>query len=167
MNSKKEITINSILIGDYRSGKTAFFNRVIRNRFNDEYLQTFESNFSSCSYNYESSKIKLNIWDTPGIKYNSAKMYFQISQICLLFYDITNRVSFENTGFYIDNFKVYCPDAEIVALGNKCDLENEREVTFDEAKRFFDQESVQFWEISCKTKGIIKETLQLIALKSL
>ena len=43
------------------------------------------------------------------------------------------------------------PDAKIFLIGNKCDLEKEREVTFEEANTYFeDMEFSKFFEASAK-----------------
>ena len=55
-----------------------------------------------------------------------------------------------------------CP---IVLVGNKQDLENERKVTFDEAKQLADSWEVEYMETSAKTNFNCKEAFEKLAQK--
>ena len=48
-------------------------------------------------------------------------------------------------------------DIYVVLLGNKCDKEIERKVTFEEAKKFADLYEIQFYEVSAKTGENIED----------
>ena len=72
--------------------------------------------------------IKLNVWDTAGQeRYNSLiPMYTRSSDIIILTFSLTDRVSFENLLKWKNTTK-YCSDVEnlkFIIIGNKSDLEN-------------------------------------------
>lgn len=51
-------------------------------------------------------------------------------------YDITNRNSFANLQKWIEEVRRYTTSSVLlIVVGNKCDLENEREVEFEEAQQ--------------------------------
>lgn len=54
----------------------------------------------------------------------------------LTVYDITNRNSFANLQKWIEEVRRYTTsNVMLIVVGNKCDLENEREVEFEEAQQ--------------------------------
>lgn len=67
-------------------------------------------------------------------------------------YDVTNRSSFENISSWLRDIERYsCTDTVINLIGNKSDLRNNREVTYDEAKELADKCGLLFAETSAKT----------------
>ena len=53
----------------------------------------------------------------------------------LLLFDLTNKNTFKNLPKWLSDFKDNGPeDSVIFIVGNKSDLENEREVTYDEVR---------------------------------
>ena len=54
-------------------------------------------------------------------------------------------------------------NACVVLVGNKCDLEDKREVSYAEAKEFADSMGFNFIETSAKTSNNIEETFNLMA----
>ena len=69
----------------------------------------------------------------------------------MLVYDITKRDSFEDIkGFFFVLIKENCKkDTKIVVLGNKTDLEEEREVNPEEGSNFAAENGYMFLETSC------------------
>ena len=50
----------------------------------------------------------------------------------------------------------------ILLVGNKCDLENEREVTFQEGKDFADNNGMKFIETSATTNLNVDEAFEIL-----
>ena len=101
----------------------------------------------------------VNFYDTAGqeryksISVNSIKGADGI----LLMYDITNKKSFDAIPQWmkdiIENKGINFP---IILIGNKCDLEDEREVTKDEGEQLAKNYGVSFFETSNKDDVNIK-----------
>jgi len=69
-----------------------------------------------------------------------------------LVYDITSRDSFQQlTGWLEDVRKNTSPDIAALLVGNKCDLSEKRQVTYEEGKDFADKNRMTFIETSAKT----------------
>lgn len=49
------------------------------------------------------------------------------------------------------------PNTVIFLIGNKCDLDSQRDVTYDEAKQFADENGLTFLETSAKTGDGVEE----------
>ena len=77
--------------------------------------------------------------------------YYRKADCCLLVYDITNRQSFEEIkNYYNQNIKEQCKkNIKIILLGNKTDLEDNREVPPEEGAKFALENNYIFMETSC------------------
>ena len=65
-------------------------------------------------------------------------------------YDITDRCSFEDLCKWIKNIEKYADGSIIILSGNKLDLQEKREVSYEEGLQFAQQYGFQFFETSAK-----------------
>ena len=149
-----------ILIGDSSSGKSSFLTRFCTDIFDPNSGNTVGVDFKTKLVKLEDGKIaKFQIWDTAGQEnfYSICKNYYHYTAAAFLFYDITNKESFDNVPKWInrakENNKNYESDGNgiIFLIGNKADLEEKREVSFDNGIIMAQQNRLLFSEISCKT----------------
>ena len=123
--------IKIILIGDSAVGKTNIMNKYLKGTFNENTKATVGVEFGSKLFNIENHKIKAQIWDTAGQeKYKAITgAYYKGSKGAFVVYDITRKETFESTDKWINDLKVTAdPKINIILIGNKCDLEDKREV---------------------------------------
>ena len=108
--------------------------------------------------------INLIIIDTPGQeKYNSMNLsYYRKVDGIILSYDITNRSSFEKCkNYYCEKINENCKrNIKVILIGNKKDLEDRREVSFEEANEFALSKGYLFMETSCKTYENVYEAFE-------
>lgn len=93
--------------------------------------------------------------------------YYNKADFIILVYDISNRLSYEECkSYYKNSIEQKCKNNNnIILLGNKIDLEDKREVFFDEAKEFANLNNYLFMEASClKNKNIKKPFEKIIEL---
>ena len=97
--------------------------------------------------------VKVEIIDIPGYKKfrNLYENNYKKANSIILVYDITNQYSFDECKNYFSlKIKQNCKkNVKVILLGNKRDLENEREVSYEEIKKFADLNNYNFMEISC------------------
>ena len=95
----------------------------------------------------------VHIMDTAGEEAFRAitTAYYQRADCCLLVYDITRKSSFEEIkNYYNEQIKEKCKkDSKIILLGNKTDLEDQREVSSEEGAGFALLNNYIFMETSC------------------
>jgi len=110
--------------------------------------------------------IHLIITDTCGQERARVVMdnYYSKSDCIILSYDITNRYSFEECkSYYWEKIKILCkPKVKTMLLGNKKDLNNQREVRYKEASDFVLSNEYMFIETSCKTYENVYEAFEKI-----
>jgi len=142
-----------IFLGDQSVGKSCILNRFLNDSFTEDYQATIGLDFQSKNVNIENQDIHLLLYDTAGQeKFRSLiPMYTRDSNIILLVYDIACKESFDHLPDWLKDLNNVNKDEVIFALvGNKKDLEN-REVEFEEAKKFADDNNFIFMEVSAKT----------------
>ena len=117
----------------------------------------------------EDINCKVKIWDTPGNErfYNIVLFAINNSQDILLTYDITNCSTFENLNKWIRKIDE-CKDISvypIIIVGCKADLEDKREVSTEEGKKFAEEYKFPFFETSARTGKGIKEAFYTLIQK--
>ena len=126
-----EMMVKIILIGDSAVGKTNIMNKYLKGTFHENSKATVGVEFGSKLFNIENHKIKAQIWDTVGQeKYKAITgAYYKGSKGAFIVYDITRKETFESADKWINDLKVTAdPKINIILIGNKCDLEDKREV---------------------------------------
>ncbi|XP_039301123.1 ras-related protein Rab-4B-like, partial [Nilaparvata lugens] len=95
--------------------------------------------FGSKIINVAGKSVKLQIWDTAGQeRFRSVtRSYYRGAAGALLVFDMTNRETFNALANWLSDARALAsPNICILLVGNKKDLEAEREVTFLEASQF-------------------------------
>ena len=141
----------------YIEGKSFNFNlnfRLNNNIFRDDKLSTIGFDINKIYYELiDGTVVTIKIIDTAGQERCRSQIKSLYSRVdaCILVYDVTNRASFENCNIFISIIEEMCKkDILVMLLGNKCDLENYREVTEEEGSKFSKLHGFLFYEISCK-----------------
>ena len=84
--------------------------------------------------------------------------YYRRTIGILLIYDRTNRQTFDDISLWINDIEDQAnKNVVILLVGNKYDLENEREATFQERKDFADNNKIKFIETSAKKNQNVEE----------
>jgi small GTP-binding protein len=111
--------------------------------------------------------MKLQIWDTAGQEHFRAvtRSYFRNAAGCILVYDVTRRQTFVNAKQWLQDIREQASeDISICLVGNKCDLEDVREVPEHEARQWaLDNDIVEFVETSAKTGERVVEAYTRVA----
>lgn len=150
-----------LVIGNANTGKSCLLHQFIENKFKSESSHTIGVEFGSKVVNCGGKSIKLQIWDTAGQeRFRSVtRSYYRGAAGALLVYDISSRETYNAlTNWLTDARTLASPDIVIVLVGNKKDLEADREVTFLEASRFAQENELMFLETSARTGENVEET---------
>ena len=116
----------------------------------------------------DGSYINCEILDTGGHeKFNALnKLYYKRADCCVLVYDITNPESFkECKNYYRKEIKSNCKkDIQVILVGNKSDLEDQRKISKEEAALFANQNKYYFRETSCEQNLNVADSFETIIL---
>lgn len=149
-----------ILIGNVAVGKTSIINSLLGQKFNDEYEPSIGVDFFSKTMKYKGKTIKLQIWDSAGQeKFKSLiPNYIRGSSLIFLVYDVTNKKSFDDISTWLD-FINQIETTTTVLCGNKIDLKDKREVTYEEGEKYAHEKKMSFFEISAKEETNLQKML--------
>ena len=136
-NLKEDLKFKIILLGDSGVGKTNLISRYISNSFDENTRATIGVEFFCKNFRINKKRtIKVEIWDTAGQERYKAitSVYYKGAKGASIVYDITSRKTFENIDKWIGEIKERTTDdVKLIIIGNKTDLNNEREVKSEEA----------------------------------
>ena len=97
----------------------------------------------------------MQVWDTCGQEAYQSLItnFYHNSSLAILVYAINNKKSFFNLDNWLKELKKESnPDIKTILIGNKVDLESEREVSYEEAEKYAkDYNFLNFFETSAKT----------------
>ena len=159
-----ELTFNYLLkyviVGDASVGKSNLLLRYSHGQFREEYQLTIGVEFGSNNIKIDDKIFRIQIWDTAGQENfrSITRAYYKNSACALIVYDISRRASFDSISTWIEDCKNSSPKSVFMVLvGNKCDLEKEREVSEEEGKELAETNGMLFFETSAKTGKNVEE----------
>ena len=160
-----------VLLGDHAVGKTSLISQYVEKKFEEDYKPTLGVSIVKTSIILEQikSKVSLILWDIAWQeKYQKfRKFYFEGCVGALLVYDITRQSTLNNikSKWYKD-FKNYVglKNSVYLLIGNKNDLEDERNVDKDDGKNLANEiNAADFIETSAKNgDNVEKAFLRLV-----
>jgi len=165
-NSKVETEnfINCILLGDKSSGKNSFINILLEKDYSDK--PSKEDLYIFCS-EINNGKYFLKINNIKEKDKSMEKNLYKKSDIFLLFFDVTNKESYEEIKKMLEGIvyeKGKNDNYEILLIGNKIDENKDRAIDGKTAKKFADEKNMRYIECSCLKKINIFEILNEIAI---
>lgn len=155
-----------LLIGDSGVGKTCVLFRFSEDAFNSTFISTIGIDFKIRTIELDGKKIKLQIWDTAGQERfrTITTAYYRGAMGIMLVYDITNEKSFDNIRNWIRNIEEHAAaDVEKMVLGNKCDMDDKRQVSKDRGEQLASEYTIKFMETSAKTAQNVEESFITLA----
>jgi len=153
--------VKIVVLGDGGVGKSSLIIQYIQNVFleeEEEYDATIEDDYRK-QIEVEGLTMVLDILDTGQEEFAAMRdHYMRIGQAFVLMYSITNRGSFEEINRWREQIlRVKDCEVPIVLVGNKIDLENQREVSTQEGQEIANLYGISFFETSARTRINVDE----------
>ena len=155
-----------LLIGNSDVGKSSLILRYVDQIWNDVFVPTIGVDFKVKSIEVDKKLVKMQIWDTAGQERfrNVISSYFKGAHGILLIYDITCRESFKELENWLGEVERHASSQVLkILIGNKCDLEEKREIQKDEGEAFAMRNGMQFIETSAKNNTNVSEAFEALA----
>jgi small GTP-binding protein len=154
-----------VLLGDTAVGKSCIVGRFIRNEFFEFQEPTIGAAFSTGKVELEDHDVHFEIWDTAGQeRYRSlAPMYYRGAQGAMVVYDITSNDSFNGAQSWIRELLSRAPNCFILLIGNKCDLEKDREIDDTMVENYVEQTNIHHILVSAKKNINIQKAFEILA----
>ena len=164
--SEKEYdhSIKLLLIGDDKVGKSSFIKRFMEDRFSNEPIDIKNLENKTKILEIEEKKIKIQIFNgvENQFKNRTNKNEFSLRiQGILVFFDLSNKTSFNNLDFYLEEIRNKCgSDMPLLIIGNKSDLG--KVVNDEEIEKLCKDNDVESMSISVKNNINITESIEAI-----
>ena len=168
--SNFDLSFKLIVIGDSGVGKSCLTNNAIKNTFEDTYNATVGFEFFTFNIKLNNKVVKLQIWDTCGQELYRSLItnFYRNTSLAIMVYSINSKDSFENIEMWLRELRTHSsPDVKIFIIGNKVDLESEREVSKEQGETYSKDNNCDFFmETSAKT-GLNTQNVFISAAKLL
>ncbi len=170
ISNPKARTLKLIFAGDQDTGKSCLCRRFAVGNYDPEAAALIGVDLKVRKVDLNGRTVTLQLWDVDGqrlrastsmsMRYIQQKAPSQNFRGCsfygavhgvLVVYDASRRATFDSLKYWIEAVRAIkaTQGVRILLLGNKCDLpEKGKEVDFEEAKRFADEQGVPFMEVS-------------------
>ena len=161
-----EFITKILTLGDTTVGKTSIILRFTKENYTQNRLATIGVDFKSKIMQIENNRVKVLIWDTAGQERfkNIASQYYNGGDGAILVFDITNKNSFERISYWLNelNQKKDLNEMALVLIGNKKDLNQNREISFEQADLFAKENNIKYFETSAEENIGIDEVMNYI-----
>ena len=159
-----------IIVGDMAVGKSCLLLQFTDHKFRHQHELTIGVEFGGKTIEVKNKNVKIQIWDTAGQEAFQAitRTYYKGAIGALLVYDITRKETFDHITKWLNEVKSNgSKDICCILIGNKKDLESQRQVKYEEGKKLADENHLLFLETSAKTAENVQESFVISAEKIL
>ena len=135
-------------------------------KFRHQHELTIGVEFGGKNIQVKEKTIKIQIWDTAGQEAFQAitRTYYKGAIGALLVYDITRKETFDHIiKWYNEVILNGSKDICCILIGNKKDLEDQRQVKYEDGKRLAEEHNILFLETSAKTAENVQECFTVSA----
>ena len=152
---KENASYKVLFLGDPGVGKSSLVLRGTTKKYNSLYQPTVGFDLLNHIVKINDKVIKLQIWDTCGQEEFSMcnQSLFKNATIAIMVYSVISKNTFENIKKWVSRVKNLSKENTIFFLvGNKSDLDTQREITFLEGKEYGIKNFQFFIETSSKSE---------------
>ena len=164
---EKVMRYKMILFGNEGVGKTSLVERFVNDKFSEDYLTTLGYNVYEKRIIYNDTVISLMVYDIGGQERfsNLRKQYAKGANTAFIVFDVTDPNSFTSVIKWKTDLNEYAGTIPFIIIGNKTDLETEREVTKAEALKLCDLiGGLAYYETSAKNGKGVEDAFNQLAL---
>ena len=160
------VTLKIAVLGKTLVGKSALTFRFIKDRFPNEHDTTIEDQYTVPT-RIDGIECRLEILDTAGQDDYQTMLDTWINSVdgYILVYSIDDKDSFNSTRMRYERIvkNKGRSNYAMIIVGNKCDLEKNRQVSREEAEKYCAGLGVNFLETSALMKINVKESFLCVA----
>jgi len=152
------ITVNKkvCLLGDFAVGKTSLVRRLVYSIFEDKYLATIGVKVSrkSITLSDERGAVEMNLmlWDLAGSEEftRMRASYLRGAAGAVLVCDLTRPETLPALNVYVNALRDINAQVALVIAANKCDLEEQQQLSAQEIENFATNLAAPFYLTSAK-----------------
>ena len=142
-----------LLLGDSDVGKSSLILRYTEETFNSKLVNSIGVDFKMKKREIDGKIIKVQIWDTAGherfrtITYS----YYRGANAIIIVFDLSDKKSFTSITEWLKQIEKHSNENVFKFLvGNKSDLVDKRQITYEEANQYANEHKLPYIETSAK-----------------
>ncbi|KAG2404155.1 Ras-related protein [Vigna angularis] len=177
MNPEYDYLFKLLLIGDSGVGKSCLLLRFADDSYIESYISTIGVDFLSRMERPSNSKSYVSYWLCPlsvdlhgtqlgknDLGQSPVATTVEPMGSLWIVYDVTDEDSFNNVKQWLSEIDRYASDSvNKLLVGNKCDLTENRAVSYDTAKAFADEIGIPFMETSAKDATNVEQAFMAMS----
>lgn len=164
-HDKYDFLFKLIVIGDSGVGKSSLLTQFTDHVFSNVYISTIGVDFKIRTFTVNGKRVKLQIWDTAGQErfHTITTSYYRGVHGVLIVYDVTDVRTFTNLTTWQRELERFAPpNVYRILIGNKNDLEKERQVTCATAQSLAQQYEMDWIETSARNSDHVDHIFERI-----
>ena len=165
MSQQYDLKLRIFTLGEAAVGKTCYILRFTDDTFQEEHLMTAGIDLKSKIIQLDNKIYNISLYDTAGqeryrsICYNTIKSADGI----ILMFDLTKQKTYDEITNWMSNIKdIKGEEFPMILIGNKCDLDEKREISNEEGNELAKKYNIKYFETSNKTGENINESATAI-----
>ncbi|XP_018413423.1 PREDICTED: EF-hand calcium-binding domain-containing protein 4B [Nanorana parkeri] len=166
MYSQPDRLFKIVVVGNSSVGKTSFLRRFCEDNFYAGTSATVGIDYSVKTVTVDNCQVALQLWDTAGQeRYRSiTKQFFRKADGVVVMYDITSKETFTAVRQWLTSVEDGAGEnIPILMLGNKTDIEKEREVPCGLGEHLSKDCNLIFYECSASSGQNVKDSVLHLA----
>ncbi|EGR28701.1 Ras family protein, putative [Ichthyophthirius multifiliis] len=149
-----QVKVKFLILGESGVGKSSLLLRFTDNKFNNNFVMTLGVEYKQKQIEINSTNVIIQVWDTAGQERfkTITPIYYKSVDAVVIVYDICDQKSFEQINDWIENLKEHTDinNINMVLVGNKSDMQNERQVNKEDALKQSKIYNIEHFEASAK-----------------
>ena len=157
---------NFVIVGESGVGKSCIVLNFAEQKPRRQHQVTIACEFAARIMPVKGRDIKIQIWDTAGQENfrSITRSYYRSSVAAIVVYDITSKRSFEKIASWLEELRENAhTKVSIVLVGNKSDLDDSREVLFEQGLALARQHKIKFMETCAFELQTIEPLFKVLA----
>ena len=153
------------LLGEFAVGKTSLVRRFVTGRFDEKYLSTIGVNISRKQLTRKTYELNLMLWDLAGGEdfVHMGASYLKGAAGALIVCDLTRADTLPSIQKYTNQLRVVSPQSQIIVVGNKIDLEDQRLIRDDMIEAVSAEIDAPFFLTSAKSGVNVEAAFSCLA----
>ena len=151
----EEYVFKICVVGNAGVGKTASISQFSESKFATDYKPTIGTSIVKKETVVGNALVHLQIWDIAGqdIWEKMRSIYYAGSEGALVIFDVTRPSTFNAIEKWVQEYNNFAgSNKSCILVGNKIDLDDQREISYTEAKEKATELSLPYYETSAKTR---------------
>jgi small GTP-binding protein len=147
--------ISVIILGDGAVGKTSLLKMYDEKKFQPAHMATLGLDYISKTYNPKDGgkSCAVKIWDTAGQERfrTLTHSFYKQGHGIIIGFAVNDIGTFQSVQTWLNSIKEHAdPNVIKILVGNKCDLEGERKVSYEEANKLAQENNMHYYDTSAK-----------------